>query len=634
LPPEGQADRNSASRPDVPTEIAFLSRHGVAPAVLAEATALAFRQGVPADEAMLKNGLLDEDAFYRALAAELGLPYVAAGFRAAPEARFPHAVLCGLGPLDASAGDVRFALAPTGPRVGWLLDRAGRFGPGLGVTSPSALRDAVIRAQGGAIARLAAHGLAAADPAASYRDGMSVGQGAALVIAALATGFFGALAPEALFAGFVLVFGTLFLGMAALRLGAVLERVPVEPRVRAPRAHERDLPVYTIVVPLYREAQLIPRLLAALEALDYPAAKKDVKIVVEADDGPTAAALGRLRLPGYVEVIVAPPGAPRTKPRALNVALPLARGAFLVVYDAEDVPDPGQLRLAVATFARAAPDVACLQARLVIDNTRDDWIARLFTIEYAALFDVVNPGLAAMGFPVPLGGTSNHFRTEVLRDLHGWDSWNVTEDADLGIRLALAGYRVLDLPSSTLEEAPAGIGRWMRQRSRWMKGFVQVVVTHSRRPWCGARSLGPVRFFGAVTMTLGTVLSALGYPLFAVLAVLDLAEGRLATAETLLEAVQASIGLTVFGAGCIAMLAPAVAGLARRGWWTLMPAVLLLPLYYALVSVAAWRGLAELLSAPFHWHKTDHGLARTSRTGLVTAAREDPSPLRPAVDSG
>ena len=190
-------------------------------------------------------------------------------------------------------------------------------------------------------------------------------------------------------------------------------------------------------------------------------------------------ALAAIRLPGMFEVIVAPPGPPRTKPRALNVALPLARGDFVTVYDAEDVPHPNQLRLAVETFARVPLDIGCLQARLVIDNTGDSWVTRFFTIEYATLFYVINPGLSRLDMPVPLGGTSNHFRRNVLQRLRGWDAWNVTEDADLGIRLALAGYRIGDLPSPTLEEAPATLDAWMNQRTRWMKGFMQVCVTHS-----------------------------------------------------------------------------------------------------------------------------------------------------------
>jgi cellulose synthase/poly-beta-1,6-N-acetylglucosamine synthase-like glycosyltransferase len=355
-----------------------------------------------------------------------------------------------------------------------------------------------------------------------------------------------------------------------------------------------------------------------------------VKLVIEEDDRETRGALSRMTLPGFVEVIVAPAGQPRTKPRALNVALPLARGEFTVIYDAEDVPDPGQLRLAVATFARHPADVACLQARLVIDNTRDNWLTRLFTIEYAALFDVINPGLAALRCPVPLGGTSNHLRTALLKSAGGWDAWNVTEDADLGIRLALLGYRVADLPSSTFEEAPATLNAWVNQRSRWMKGFLQVCVTHSRHPLRGMRALGPAQFLGAMTMTLGTVMAALGFPLFTAVSVAGLATGRLFTAETLVEVAATALSLTVFGAGLAAMMLPAIAALRRRGWWELSALVAALPLYYVLVSWAAWRGAFEFLRAPSHWNKTDHGLARTSRLDAFRRRSGGPWRLRQA----
>jgi cellulose synthase/poly-beta-1,6-N-acetylglucosamine synthase-like glycosyltransferase len=343
-------------------------------------------------------------------------------------------------------------------------------------------------------------------------------------------------------------------------------------------------------------------------------------------------AVRAMRLPNIFEVIVAPPGAPRTKPRALNIALPLARGDIVAIYDAEDVPHPHQLRLAVETFARVPLNVGCLQARLVIDNTEDSWVTRFFTIEYATLFDVINPGLARLDMPVPLGGTSNHFRRSVLQHLRGWDAWNVTEDADLGIRLVMAGYRVADLPSPTLEEAPASLRAWMKQRTRWMKGFMQVCVTHSRRPFRGLRSLGPARFFGAVTMTFGTVAAALGFPVFTVLSIKGLIDQSLFRAQTAFEVMTSALGIILFGAGLIAIILPALAGVVRRRWWGLLPYVPLLPFYYVLVSLAAWRGLAELFTDPFHWGKTEHGLARTSRTGMLTNAGESPAPPRPADD--
>jgi cellulose synthase/poly-beta-1,6-N-acetylglucosamine synthase-like glycosyltransferase len=114
-----------------------------------------------------------------------------------------------------------------------------------------------------------------------------------------------------------------------------------------------------------------------------------------------------------------------------------------------------------------------VQARLCID-TRTSWLARYFTAEYAGQFDVVLPKLAALGLPLPLGGSSNHFRTVTLREVGGWDPHNVTEDADLGMRLARFGYRSGVVASSTYEEAPADIGRWLGQRTRWFKGWMRL----------------------------------------------------------------------------------------------------------------------------------------------------------------
>jgi cellulose synthase/poly-beta-1,6-N-acetylglucosamine synthase-like glycosyltransferase len=308
-----------------------------------------------------------------------------------------------------------------------------------------------------------------------------------------------------------------------------------------------------------------------------------------------------------MHVIVAPPGEPRTKPRALNVALPLARGAYTVVYDAEDQPDPQQLRRAVSLFRDLPEHVACLQARLAIREPHN-WLTRLFAIEYAALFDVINPGLIASGVPLPLGGTSNHFRTAALRDLVGWDAWNVTEDADLGIRLARLGYAVHDLPSSTYEEAPPTLGVWLRQRARWMKGFMQTCITHMRRPATVLAQLGPSGLFGALTMTYGTVISALGYPFFTAAFLVGLWDGSLLQLDTPLHLAWSTTSCVLFGAGLAAMILPAVVGIARRRWWWLLAYVPLLPLYYVLISAAAWRGLGELVFKTYHWNKTEHGL--------------------------
>ncbi|HEX8417758.1 MAG TPA: glycosyltransferase family 2 protein, partial [Methylobacterium sp.] len=384
---------------------------------------------------------------------------------------------------------------------------------------------------------------------------------------------------------------------------------------------DRDLPLYTVLVALHREAAVVPRLVGALSRLDYPAAKLDIKFLIEAGDAETAAALARIPFPARFEVIVVPPGLPRTKPRALNAALPLARGACLVVYDAEDVPDPRQLRTAAEIFARMPPHTACLQGRLVIDNARDSWLTRCFALEYAALFDVLGPALAAWQLPTPLGGTSTHFRTHVLRAVHGWDAWNVTEDADLGLRLARAGYHVGDLPSSTLEEAPAKLRAWLPQRTRWMKGFLQTSFTHGRRPRETLHQLGPFGAPCALALVPGTVVSALLYPFVMLPAAFALMPNLVAPAEGFWANLPTAAALTVFLSGCTAMLALPALGCIRRGWRELLPALLLMPLYFLFVSLAAWLGLIELIRAPDRWNKTEHGLSRTSRSGVLRPRR-------------
>jgi cellulose synthase/poly-beta-1,6-N-acetylglucosamine synthase-like glycosyltransferase len=234
---------------------------------------------------------------------------------------------------------------------------------------------------------------------------------------------------------------------------------------------DRELPVYTIICALYREARVVGDLVAAIRALDYPPEKLDVKFVLEADDAETPRALARLHLGPPFEIIIAPTRGPRTKPKALNVALPFARGAYTVVFDAEDRPEPDQLRRALGAFC-TDKRLACVQASLSIYNPGETLLTRMFTANYAGQFDALLPGLAAMHLPFPLGGSSNHFRTAVLRKVGAWDPYNVTEDADLGIRLHRLGYRSAVMPSVTYEEAPVRFTIWRNQRTRWYKGWM------------------------------------------------------------------------------------------------------------------------------------------------------------------
>ncbi|WP_430911761.1 glycosyltransferase family 2 protein [Methylobacterium sp. sgz302541] len=600
----------------LPPEIAFLLAEGVPPALLARAATLARDAGTDAATALLRAGLMDEDAYYRALARRLGVPFLDGAIALGPGIAFPETPLAGLAPL-APGGPAPRVMAPEGRDVAELLSlRLPRsWRPAL--TTPRRLREAVFAAIPQAVAAHASDDLEIRRPDWAFRPGPGAIHVGLAVLLVLAAGCAATLLPAALAVLLAVAVQSAFLVMAVFRIGALFVAAPVESAEEHPPLPDRELPVYTVLVALHREAEVVPRLVRALAALDYPVAKLDIKFVIEADDSETAAALARVPLPARFEVVVAPPGLPRTKPRALNVALPLARGSCLVVYDAEDVPDPGQLRRAAGIFSRAPATTACLQGRLVIDNASDSWLTRCFVLEYAALFDVLGPALAHWHLPTPLGGTSTHFRTQVLRQMCGWDAHNVTEDADLGMRLALAGYDVGDLPSATIEEAPARLGPWLRQRTRWMKGFVQTSLTHGRRPLRTLRALGPLDALCALAMLPGTVISALVYPLFTLLAVRDFLWREIPAGPAFWPNLPVALSLTLFGIGFLAMLAPAALGCFRRDWRDLIWIVPTLPAYFLLVSLAAWLGVIELVTAPTRWNKTQHGLARSSRSGAL-----------------
>lgn len=578
--------------------------------ILREAAARAQREGVAPEQILLNEGVVSEDGYYAALADWLGLPFQAEAFEAAPDVRYPESILAGLAP-DA---DGRWIAAPAGERIAAAAAFRRRSNLHLTIVTPTGLRRAVERARARDAAAAASSRLAALDGQATSRCG--AGRVQALCLAGAAGLFVCALAPihvGQLVAG--LAASALAAGSVALRLAATSASLwPA----RAPEPiADADLPVYTVVVALYREAGVARALIDALDRLAYPAAKLDIKLVIEDDDADTRAALEQLALPARYQILVAPPGAPRTKPRALNVGLTQARGDLLAIFDAEDEPEADQLRKAAAGFAAAGPNVACLQARLAIDNAADGWLARLFAIEYAALFAVVNPGLSKLAAPVALGGTSNHFRVDALRDVGGWDAWNVTEDIDLGYRLARHGYRVGALDSTTHEEAPARLLAWMRQRRRWFKGWMQTLVTHTRAPARLVREAGAVQAVSALLLVAGALIGPMFGPAFAVAWIAGAAPaGGLASVMW--------VGVAL--AGCAAALIPAAIGLARMRTLELAPWLLLLPAYWLLLSVAAWWALADLLRDPFYWAKTDHGLARTSRRRLAAGV----SPRAPA----
>jgi cellulose synthase/poly-beta-1,6-N-acetylglucosamine synthase-like glycosyltransferase len=378
------------------------------------------------------------------------------------------------------------------------------------------------------------------------------------------------------------------------RLFAAANLTPILGRLAAPDIH----PTYTILCPLYRETAVFDDLLRALDRLDYPKDRLDIKLLVEADD-PQTVDLALAAAAPHIEVLIIPAAAPRTKPKALNVGLARARGAFVAVFDAEDRPHPQQLLAALAAFEDGGRRMACVQAPLVVDNQEASWIARQFAAEYAIQFREILPLLAKLGLPLPLGGTSNHFRTDILKACGGWDPHNVTEDADLGYRLAREGYHAGVIGPPTREEAPITLGAWLNQRARWIKGHLQTWLVLMRNPFRTAHEMGLKAFLSMQLVLGGGLLAALVHgPLAFFVLVAMFSHYNLQPIDFI---------LTLSGY-CVAIFAALTAS-ALSGNLSHARAAFTMPFYWPLSTLAALRAAVELLIRPHHWSKTTHGVS-------------------------
>lgn len=371
---------------------------------------------------------------------------------------------------------------------------------------------------------------------------------------------------------------------------------------------EKDLPTYTILVPMYKEPEVIRYLAGSLRKLDYPLSKLDIKLILEDDDEETIEAAKNLGLEGIFEIIRVPDSLPKTKPKACNYALHFARGEIVTIYDAEDQPEPDQLKKVVAAF-RAAPDnTVCIQARLNYFNANENWLTRMFTLEYSLWFDFYLPALEALKIPIPLGGTSNHFKMEVLREVNAWDPFNVTEDADLGVRITQLGYRVGVVNSTTYEEANSRYGNWIRQRSRWIKGYMQTYLVHMRRPVELYKSVGFVGFWGFQFFIGGSVLSTLLAPmLYAMYAFWLVTDTHVFDVVFPPLVLYISLFNLLIGNGYLIYLS--MLGAFKRQLYMLIPYGLTMPFYWLMMSVASYKALWQLIHNPFYWEKTLHGIS-------------------------
>ena len=404
-----------------------------------------------------------------------------------------------------------------------------------------------------------------------------------------------------------------FVAWIAMRFLAAMKR-PAPQRLDFSAVPQRP-PIYSVVVALHREGQVVEQLVAGLEALNWPKSRLEIFLVCEADDLPTVA-LCRQHTEGKPQfhVVLVPPGEPRTKPKALNFVLPVVRGEYLVLYDAEDVPHPDQLREAIARYREGPANLACLQAPLVIRNASGNWLTSIFAMEYAGLFRSFLPWLSHHCFPIPLGGTSNHFKVSSLQAVGGWDSHNVTEDADLGMRLKRAGYGIETITLPTHEDAPEVVKVWIKQRTRWLKGWIQTYAVHTRNPLRLYRDLEFGRFAVFHLLFHGMVTSALLLPFAVVLIGLATFAQWSAGLSQIVGWPLVLLDLAILTGGFLSFVALALRGATRGEWlacFRWLPAV---PVYWLCVSCAAYRGLAQLFRRPHAWEKTEHGLASRADT--------------------
>ncbi|MCH2546129.1 MAG: glycosyltransferase [Alphaproteobacteria bacterium] len=380
---------------------------------------------------------------------------------------------------------------------------------------------------------------------------------------------------------------------------------------------EVSLPIYTVLIPLHDEAETLPRLLQALDALDYPKSKLDIKLIVEREDYKTIHAIKKLKPHSGYEIIHVPYSLPQTKPKACNYALHFARGKYVTIYDAEDIPDPQQLKKAVYWFSKQPPHVICLQARLNYYNRNHSLLTRLFAIEYAAWFDFMLPGLRRMNIPIPLGGTSNHIHLQKLREIGEWDPYNVTEDADLGIRLALQHYETDMLDSLTAEEAPIKLNVWMNQRVRWIRGYMQTWLVHMRHPLQLMRELDFTAFWGFQFFIGGPCLVFLSAPILWILSGLWFFGAIEFHHPKLVQWVYV-ISLANLLFGSITHLVFASVIIRRYGWKDMTLALFAFPVYWLLHSAASFKALWQLMVNPHIWEKTPHGQSTISEDEKAT----------------
>lgn len=373
---------------------------------------------------------------------------------------------------------------------------------------------------------------------------------------------------------------------------------------------EKDWPSYTIFCPLYNEWEVVPQFVSAMSRLDYPKEKLQVMLLLEEDDKTTIKKIKEFTLPSFFEVRVVPHSNPKTKPKALNYGLQYATGTYTVVFDAEDYPEPDQLKKAIVAFRKTDDRTVCIQAKLNFYNPHQNILTRVFTAEYSLWFDLVLTGLQSIKAPIPLGGTSNHFRTQDLHSLKGWDSFNVTEDSDLGMRLVKRGFRTAIIDSTTHEEANSDFINWMNQRTRWIKGYMQTYLVHMRNPKEFIKNWKEPHVITFQLIVGGKIMSMFINPIMWIITItyflLRPIVGEFI--DSFFPAPILYMGVFSLIVGNFLYMYYYMIGCYRRDHDSIAKYMFLVPFYWLAMSVAAWKAVFQLVHQPHFWPKTRHGL--------------------------
>ncbi|OQM73783.1 hypothetical protein BFN67_06925 [Pseudaminobacter manganicus] len=565
---------------------------------------------------LVASGLLTSANLTRAIAEDLGLAFIdvidperlvigedhAANLLRGRHGRVPVKLL-------EKNGIVSFLITPEAIDLNrmraWIAAHPGLTGR-LRMVEPNQLRKAVLSNARPALLQKAINGLFESSPKMSARIVANAWQGTVLgiIMALLPVGL--VLSPDMVLGVLHVVATFFFFLCVALRFAALASVGTAPPARHQIPIPEGEVPVYAVLVALYKEADIVPDLLIALDRITWPRGRLEIKLVCEASDHATLAVINSVDLPPHIEVIEVPAAEPRTKPKALAYALSLTNAEFVALYDAEDWPDPLQLAEAWQRFSAAGPKLAVLQAPLEISNRHQGPLARMFAFEYAGLFRALLPWLSRNRLALPLGGTSNHFRMAALRAVGGCDPFNVTEDADLGMRLARFGYRAETISRPTYEAAPTRFAVWLPQRTRWFKGWGQTWLVHMRNPWQLYTDLGLKSFIVLQALLAGMLISALLHPLLLATFAIVATQMLMAHPTGYLHSVLFVIDTANIVCGYLSFLLLGWQTLSREerhGFWL---TVVLTPFYWAMLSFAGWRAVWQLWREPHHWEKTPH----------------------------